>query len=184
MTEEPVKKTVKVVVLGDIGRSPRMQYHALSLANSGLNVKIIAYVESAPLPEIHENPNITITKLYPLVFDKGPKLVRYAAKALWQSISLLLTLIITGNCDYLLCQNPPAIPTLPICRLYCLVTKTKFIIDWHNYAFSIMALSLRKDHFLLKLSKGIEKFFGQGADNNLCVTYALREDLLQNWNIV
>lgn len=184
MAEASERKSAKLVVLGDIGRSPRMQYHALSLANNGLKVNIIAYVESTPLTEILDNPYITISKLNPLGFDKGPKLVRYAAKALWQTISLLLTLFVTGKCDYLLCQNPPAIPTLPVCRFYCLVTRTKFIIDWHNYAYSIMALSLPKDHFLLKLSWSIERWFGQSSDHNFCVTYAMKEDLLENWNIM
>jgi hypothetical protein len=32
-----------VVVLGDIGRSPRMQYHALSLLQHGYSVDIIGY---------------------------------------------------------------------------------------------------------------------------------------------
>jgi hypothetical protein len=34
------KGRVGVVVLGDLGRSPRMQYHALSLANSGFQARI------------------------------------------------------------------------------------------------------------------------------------------------
>ncbi|KAG7295758.1 hypothetical protein JYU34_020809 [Plutella xylostella] len=183
MAEEPRRKAVKVVVLGDIGRSPRMQYHALSLANNGLKVDLIGYVDSSPLPALLENRNITVTKLNPLLFNAGPKLLQYVLKAFWQSVSLFLTLCVTGKCDYLLCQNPPAIPTLPICRLYCLITKTKFIIDWHNYAYSIMALSLSPSHPLLKLAKKIEQYFGQSADSNLCVTYAMKEDLIQNWNI-
>ncbi|XP_063623690.1 chitobiosyldiphosphodolichol beta-mannosyltransferase [Cydia splendana] len=181
MTEKP-QKTVKVVVLGDIGRSPRMQYHALSLADSGLNVNIIGYLDSKPLPEILEHEHITITKLYPLVFNRGPKIIQYAMKAIWQTISLLLTLFITGKCHYLLCQNPPAIPTLPVCRFYCLLTKTKFIIDWHNYAYSIMALA-SPNRWLLKLATALERYFGQSAHHNMCVTYAMKSDLFQNWGI-
>lgn len=33
-----------VVVLGDVGRSPRMQYHALSLVNAGATVTLIGKV--------------------------------------------------------------------------------------------------------------------------------------------
>ncbi|CAF4927572.1 unnamed protein product [Pieris macdunnoughi] len=183
MSLENALVSVKVVVLGDIGRSPRMQYHALSLASSGIKVNIISYTETKPLHDVEQNANIKITKLHRLEIG-GPKLIQYFAKALWQSISLLLTLFITGKCDFVMCQNPPAIPTLPICKFYCLITKTKFIIDWHNYAYSIMALSLKSDHPLLKLSSKIEKWFGQGADNNLCVTYALKEDLLEKWSII
>lgn len=34
---------VQVLVLGDIGRSPRMQYHALSIAKHGGKVDMIGY---------------------------------------------------------------------------------------------------------------------------------------------
>lgn len=37
------KPTVQILVLGDIGRSPRMQYHALSIAKHGGDVVIIGY---------------------------------------------------------------------------------------------------------------------------------------------
>lgn len=36
--------SVQVVVLGDIGRSPRMQYHARSLADRGAYVNIVGYL--------------------------------------------------------------------------------------------------------------------------------------------
>ena len=36
-------KRACVVVLGDIGRSPRMQYHSLSLADAGYEVSLIGY---------------------------------------------------------------------------------------------------------------------------------------------
>lgn len=36
-------RSVQVVVLGDIGRSPRMQYHAVSIAKHGGSVVLIGY---------------------------------------------------------------------------------------------------------------------------------------------
>lgn len=35
--------TVQLLVLGDIGRSPRMQYHAISIAKHGGEVTVIGY---------------------------------------------------------------------------------------------------------------------------------------------
>lgn len=35
--------SVQVLVLGDIGRSPRMQYHAMSIAKHGGSVQLIGY---------------------------------------------------------------------------------------------------------------------------------------------
>ena len=39
--EKDPKTSVQVVVLGDIGRSPRKQYHALSIAKHGGSVDLI-----------------------------------------------------------------------------------------------------------------------------------------------
>jgi len=41
--EEDGKGRVAVIVLGDIGRSPRMQYHALSLCREGYDVELVGY---------------------------------------------------------------------------------------------------------------------------------------------
>ncbi|XP_049874252.1 chitobiosyldiphosphodolichol beta-mannosyltransferase [Pectinophora gossypiella] len=177
------QKTVKIVVLGDIGRSPRMQYHALSLASHGFKVNFIGYEETFPPDNITRNSNIEINKLKPFEFDKGPKVFQYALKVIWQTITLMSMLYKTGKCEYLLCQNPPAIPTLPVCRLFCFLTRTKFIIDWHNYAYTIMGLTLSPKNPILLLAKYIEKVFGRTSDHNFCVTYAMKEDLSKNWNI-
>lgn len=37
-------RRVCVLVLGDIGRSPRMQYHALSLSKHGFNVTFVGFL--------------------------------------------------------------------------------------------------------------------------------------------
>ena len=36
--------SVTIVVLGDIGRSPRMQYHALSIVKHGGTVQLVGYL--------------------------------------------------------------------------------------------------------------------------------------------
>lgn len=46
-TVNPVStKRVWVVVLGDIGRSPRMQNHVKSFAENGYLVEVVGYLES------------------------------------------------------------------------------------------------------------------------------------------
>lgn len=40
--QDPNDNHVQIIVLGDIGRSPRMQYHAISVAKHGKKVDIIA----------------------------------------------------------------------------------------------------------------------------------------------
>lgn len=41
--EEKNDKLVQVVVLGDVGRSPRMQYHCLSLVELNYTVDVLGY---------------------------------------------------------------------------------------------------------------------------------------------
>ena len=45
----PIKTRVQVVVLGDIGRSPRIQYHALSIAKHGGFVDLVGYTGMSSL---------------------------------------------------------------------------------------------------------------------------------------
>lgn len=42
-TDDAEDVSVQVLVLGDIGRSPRMQYHTLSVAKHGGRVHLIGY---------------------------------------------------------------------------------------------------------------------------------------------
>lgn len=70
------RQSVAVVVLGDIGRSPRMQYHALSLVNQAhMSVDFIGYTDTAPSIEISESPHIRIR-----VRARAP------AESLWHAI--------------------------------------------------------------------------------------------------
>lgn len=47
--DENTKMITQIVVLGDIGRSPRMQYHALSISSHGGLVDLIGYTGSNPI---------------------------------------------------------------------------------------------------------------------------------------
>uniref|UniRef100_A0A0K8SXA9 Beta-1,4-mannosyltransferase n=1 Tax=Lygus hesperus TaxID=30085 RepID=A0A0K8SXA9_LYGHE len=59
-----------------------------------------------------------------------------------------------------------------------------FVIDWHNYAYSIMALTLGKQSVLVKMSYWFECYFGRKAHGNICVTKAMSLDLMTRWAIV
>ena len=157
---------VAVIVLGDIGRSPRMRNHAVALAKEGHYVTIIGYGGSALDDDISSNPNISI-KIMPEPFTYRfifKKYGNYIVKCLWQSLTLLWCI---GIPDFILLQNPPAIPVLPFCYLYCTMLNPilfvfgkniQLVLDWHNYAYSIMALSFNNScsHPLVRLSRFIE----------------------------
>lgn len=74
-------------------------------------------------------------------------------------------------------------PTLPIAWFYARTRGVRLVVDWHNYGFTILAMNLRDDHPFVRFYKWCEGFFGARADAHLCVTNALREDLVERWNI-
>jgi beta-1,4-mannosyltransferase len=43
LNKPTLKRSVVVFVLGDVGRSPRMMYHAESFANNGFETYIVGY---------------------------------------------------------------------------------------------------------------------------------------------
>ncbi|XP_076169096.1 chitobiosyldiphosphodolichol beta-mannosyltransferase isoform X3 [Ptiloglossa arizonensis] len=178
-------KHVSVLVFGDLGRSPRMQYHVISFAKEGFKVDFIGYPGSLPLKEIRENPCIRIYYLPPPpeLDNKLSFFLHYVIKTLWQTITLSWVLLRKPISTHILLQNPPAIPTFPICWFYCIVMNSQFVIDWHNYAHTLMALSLKNDHLLVKLAKVIEIYFGSKAQSNFCVSRAFKEDLEVKWQI-
>lgn len=112
------KKKVCIVVLGDIGRSPRMQYHALSLGEKGHKVDILGYGETDPMDAIKEAPSIYYHYMAP-VPHIPIKLAHYAFKTTFQAFNLLFLLCSIRTPHVLMVQNPPAIPSLFVCWLFC-----------------------------------------------------------------
>lgn len=86
-----------------------------------------------------------------------------------------------------------------MCYVYCLLFKRcKFIIDWHNYTYTILSLTdgvpspdeaalsiihRCRARRIVRLAKWFEHFFGQKSSGNLCVTQAMQKDLRENWEI-
>lgn len=68
------KTSIQILVLGDIGRSPRMQYHALSIAKQGGEVVIIGYEgQYGSIPEMgkcHYRTNILISQQQNLILTR------------------------------------------------------------------------------------------------------------------
>lgn len=178
-----VPNNVTIVVLGDIGRSPRMQYHALSLAEAGHKVDIIGYGQTQPFQELKKQPLLSYHYLLDYPKLPLPRLLNYALKTLWQALSLFFLLSITRKPNVILVQNPPAVPTLAVCLFFKYLFRAKLIVDWHNYAHSIMALAVGDKHILVKVTKALEFFVGRKADVNFCVTNYMKQDLSGNHGI-
>ncbi|XP_028712126.1 chitobiosyldiphosphodolichol beta-mannosyltransferase isoform X1 [Peromyscus leucopus] len=175
---------VVVVVLGDVGRSPRMQYHALSLAQNGFSVTLLGFYNSKPRDELLQSDRIQIVKLTELQsLGAGPRVLQYGVKVVFQAVYLLWKLMCTDPAAYIFLQNPPGLPAIAVCWLVGCICGSKLVIDWHNYGYSIMGLVHGPRHPIVLLAKWYEKFFGRLSHLNLCVTNAMREDLAENWRI-
>ena len=100
----------------------------------------------------------------------------------YQLFELLLFKLPTRP-DMLLVQNPPSIPTLLVAWAVAKLHGAVLVIDWHNLGFSILAHARGGSHPLVSLAFAYEKYCGQMADKNLCVTEAMRLWLLDNFGI-
>jgi hypothetical protein len=65
---KPSRRHVVVLVLGDVGRSPRMQYHALSLVehDERTEVALVGYRGERCIPAVEAHPRITLHYVDPL----------------------------------------------------------------------------------------------------------------------
>ncbi|CAJ2514294.1 Uu.00g024130.m01.CDS01 [Anthostomella pinea] len=175
--------SVQILVLGDIGRSPRMQYHALSVARHGGKVDIIGYHESAPYPGLLSDPRVKIHPLAPppgvLKSKSIPFVISGPLKVLWQIWTLVRVLGYTAPpARWLLVQNPPSIPTLAISLLVSVLRNTHLMIDWHNYGWTILAGTKGRNHPFVEISKAYECALGQAAPTaNITVTHAMERQL-------
>ncbi|KAI9222511.1 hypothetical protein BC828DRAFT_22297 [Blastocladiella britannica] len=194
MERDPVPATttgsvVAVVVLGDIVRSPRTSYHALSLARRGHAVHLIGYVDST-LPDTllqqQRDGRISI-HAFP-VFGAAPPglfLLWAPIKALLQLLALVWILCFAIPApSHILVQNPPSIPTLIVAQFAVWARSSRLVIDWHNLGYSILALRLGHTSLLVKLAKWIERTFGRIAHAHLFVTQAMRDHLVAEWDLV
>ncbi|XP_059835645.1 chitobiosyldiphosphodolichol beta-mannosyltransferase isoform X1 [Hypanus sabinus] len=179
------RRAVCVLVMGDLGRSPRMLYHSLSLARHGFSVTAVGYPGSKPHKDVLHNDKIKIVYLTEIttVTKFGPKIFQYGVKIIVQTLQICYALLKINPPSYMLLQNPPGLPAIAAVWVVCLLRGSKFIIDWHNYGYTIMGLTHGDHHPVVQIAKWYEHFFGKLSDANLCVTKAMREDLRVNWSI-
>lgn len=180
---------VAIIVMGDFGRSPRMQYHALALADEGAAVDVIAYQGCAPSREIADQTKIRLH----LIADRavasrsGRSLGFFASSALrllMQTLRLLwLLLVKLERPDFFLVQNPPAVPAMAVALLAARLRSAKMVIDWHNFSHSMLALRLGREHRAVRMLRRCEQILGPLARGHLCVSRAMQLELERNWRI-
>lgn len=184
---EPNMKHVVVLVLGDVGRSPRMQYHCLSLAEMPAQVSLVGYPGEACFPTVVAHPRIKQYLMGPPAFIKKlPRLMGMICKVLVQSGQLFWILLWRlKHTDVLLLQNPPCIPTLLVALIAGFFHDCKIVVDWHNFGYTVLAMSFGSgdQHPLVRAAKAYEFFFGRWCSAGLCVTKAMQRRLSESYGI-
>lgn len=189
-------RAIAVIVLGDFGRSPRMQHHALSLAQHGRSVHVVAHSGTAAHPRVSAHPHITVHTLEPFVPPAWlPGLAALPFKAVAQAAALAHVLAVRlPTVGAMLVQNPPAIPTLAVAHVACRLRGARLIIDWHNYAYTILAIALSSRGgrsrartaacaAVVRVAEIHERLWARLADSHLCVSEAMALDLRTSWRV-
>lgn len=173
---------VAVVVVGDLGRSPRMQYQALALADAGLAVDLIGLAGTPALDEVACHPSICCHRI-PDPSETGGSVAGAVVGTMRKLARLLQALLGLERPDFLLVQTPPAHPTLPVAWLVARLRRSRLIVDWHNFGSTILALDLGEEHALVRLTRWVERVFGRSATASFCVSRAMKEVLLAEYRV-
>jgi beta-1,4-mannosyltransferase len=180
---------VTVVVLGDLGRSPRMLYHARALADSGADVQLVGYEETELPPEIATDTRITVHVLRPPAGARRHLLPRpvFLLVASWNAVRAAAALLaalstIVRPDSAILVQNPPTIPALAVALAVARIRYGRLIVDWHNLGWTMLALRLGPRHPVVRLMRTVERLLGRRADAHLCVSRALAAELAR-WGV-
>jgi beta-1,4-mannosyltransferase len=168
-----------VVVMGEIARSPRMLNHARELAANGFAVVLIGYRGR----EFEIPAGVRVVGLeggrgapvgvsgFRFIMQAGFRMARL-------SIGLFRALV-REKPRLILVQNPPSFPTLIAATLAGKCVGATVTVDWHNYGFSLLGLRLGTAHWLVLLARWYEFWVGRLAERHLCVSSAMRVDLLR-----
>ena len=182
---------VAILVVGDLNRSPRMLNHCIALSEAFPNINEISLIgynggdirsdisNNSKIKQyhIHQGINRILRKL-PRLFFIFVALI----KIILQTLSLTWILFRIPKFKFLILQNPPGIPSMLICWIMCKFRGAKFIIDWHNYGYTILKVNNRPN-FIVKMACKYEKYLGRKSDLNFCVSQAEKRDLKKEFNV-
>lgn len=187
------KRQILIVVLGDLGHSPRILYHAKNFAvNKHYKVQLFGYLNSKLPDFILENSDMIEVNEIPALGNAAKSPFGLIFKVIQQNF-LLLSIFFKSkfkNSKYVLIQNPPILPILHIMIIwkYLYSNSTRIIIDWHNLNYSILEMKFSErdrvstkfiGKYLVKIMKTYEILLSKWfARLNITVSENMKEFLL------
>jgi len=162
-----------------------MQYHALALADAGVDVDVIAFSGSPTFDGVATHPRINLRLFESVDAPAGKRhLIGSLVRLLIHNARLVRSFWrLPAPPDLILLQNPPGFPAIPVSLLFARMYSAKMMIDWHNFTSSMLAIGSGENALIVRFVRQAEALFGRRADAHLCVSRAMREDLRMNWGI-
>lgn len=160
-----------------------MQMHALALARSGVQVRLVGCPGTPVFPAVEVHPRISVRFIGGRRQAAGQRtnwfLLRAMLRAGAQAMRLLGALLFPGaRPDIILVQNPPSIPTLVIALAAARIRRARLVIDWHNFGWAMLGLKIGDGHPIVRLARRYEWNIGRRAELHFCVSKAMAAALL------
>jgi beta-1,4-mannosyltransferase len=180
---------VALVVLGDLGRSPRMINHALAFAESGAQVDLVGLAGAECPSAVARHPRIRLRRLpdAALVQRVPPSGASFLAasgiRLLHQAWTLTRALRGATDLRLVVVQSPPAVPALLVATAVARLRGARLVVDWHNLGHAVLALKLGPRHPAVVVLRFLERRLGRLADGHLCVSEALGEHLSREYGL-
>lgn len=181
---------VIIAVVGDLGRSPRMQHHALAFARRGHDVLLLGSAGSECDAELRLHPRIATERIPgfeigPWVRQRAGLYPLAAALALWRRTRAWARAFrgVEGPLDAVLVQTPPILPSLLLAWRLARRHGAQLIFDWHNLGSEVLALQLGGASVWVRLHRGVEGRLARLADRHLAVSRALASRLQRVWGV-
>lgn len=181
-----------VIVLGDVNRSPRMMNHCVSISSAFPKVNeisLIGFNGGDMRTDVTNNEKVKLYYIPEKINNKLKKLPRFMflisafLRIIIQILSLFYILLFQiPKPKFILLQNPPGIPSMLVCWIVCFLRGSKFIIDWHNYGFTILEVN-KRNKLICKIAYLYEKFFSTKSHMNFVVSKAEQKDLKSRFGI-
>eukprot|EP00906_Rhabdomonas_costata_P008111 RCo011576 len=188
MEPAPRLKNAAVVVIGEMARSPRMMYHALSLADqAGFQVYLVGHKGRKLYSAVEKHPHISQELLFTPVsfgtFRRRSFVFASVVRVLLELFQLALLLLWRlPRCEVMVVQTPPGVPVLAVAQLACLLRNIHLVVDWHNLGYTLLQAD-RRPWVIVEGYRQCERLFGRGASANFCVSEAMQRWLHSEWNI-
>jgi beta-1,4-mannosyltransferase len=138
-------------------------------------------VSSNPKVKVYYIPNVMekFLKSFPRFMFLFTAIIRILIQLL---LLIYILMVKIPRPNFLILQNPPGIPAIYLARMLTFFRRAKFVIDWHNYGYTILQVN-RRNKLLVFVARLYEKFYGPTADIHFCVSEAMKKHLKDNFRI-